>query len=93
MANFVLQYDLNLNYIDAKGIPRSTAYNFVARNLHQQGLTRYQQSCCRADNVAAGPFVFHLAVQLFASTVEARFGVGIFRHLHYEQRFNFVPIR
>jgi hypothetical protein len=60
-------------------------------HLQQQGLSRYQQSCWRADNVAAGPVVLHAAVTVFANTVEARFGVGIFRHLLYEQRFILSP--
>ena len=93
MANYVLQYDLNLNCIDNNGIPRSTVYAFVTRYLNQRGFQRYQQSFWRADNIILGPIFFNFVVAAFANALEIRFGVGVFRHLHYEQRFNFVTVR
>jgi hypothetical protein len=46
-----------------------------------------------ADNDVPGGLGFHASVFTFAVAVEAHFGPGAFRHLHYEQRFNFVTVR
>jgi hypothetical protein len=62
-------------------------YAFIKAYLEQQGYQNYQQYG------AGGPAAFHMLVLNFANAVDHRFGPNAFRHLHYEQRLNFVVVR
>lgn len=92
MPDFCIQYYLNLAQIRANGHSYQSVYEFIGTYLRNANCQSYQQSCWRIDNAPGGP-AFHAAMLLFAATVEGSFGFGVFRHLQYEQRFNFVAIR
>lgn len=69
------------------------AYTSIKRQLERPRISATPKSSCWcADNAPEG-IGFHYEVTAFAATVEGRFGVGAFRHLHYEQCFNFVRVR
>jgi virulence-associated protein VapD len=94
MPNFVLQYDMHLANIRAppNASYHQAVYAFIKAYLEQQGFQNYQHSCWRIDG-AGGPAAFHMLVLNFANAVDHRFGPNAFRHVHYEQRLNFVVVR
>jgi hypothetical protein len=81
MPDYLLQYDLSSNHIEANVHDCSSVYKYLARRLRRRGWAKHQYSCWRCNNKPAG--AANNEPNNLANQFEAQYGVGVFLRLEF----------